>query len=162
MIKNQSSNAGAARAMVLIPGSARFPWRRKWQPTPVFLPGESHGQRSLVGYHPWVCKELDTTEQLTVHLPHMVYSQPPLNMGWGEDTVWTGQHCVTDCREAPWKVAGSVVNNTDRRASTPGVNPSCPTWELWDLGWVISSLFGPVSISVNKDTRTYLIDCHGD
>ena len=34
-------------------------------PTPVFLPGKSHGQRSLVGYSPWVCKELDTTEQLT-------------------------------------------------------------------------------------------------
>ena len=36
--------------------------RRKWQPTPVFLPGESHGQRSLVGYSPWGCKESDTTE----------------------------------------------------------------------------------------------------
>ena len=37
-------------------------WRRKWQPTPVFLPGKSHGQRSLVGYSPWGCKELDRTE----------------------------------------------------------------------------------------------------
>ena len=37
-------------------------WRRKWQPTPVFLPGESHGQRSLAGYSTWGCKELDTTE----------------------------------------------------------------------------------------------------
>ena len=37
-------------------------WRRKWQPTPVFLPGESHGQRILVGYNPWGHKELDTTE----------------------------------------------------------------------------------------------------
>ena len=36
--------------------------RRKWQPTPVFLPGESHGQRSLVGYKPWGRKESDTTE----------------------------------------------------------------------------------------------------
>ena len=33
------------------------PWRREWQPTLVFLPGESHGQRSLVGYHPWSHKE---------------------------------------------------------------------------------------------------------
>ena len=37
-------------------------WRRAWQPTPVFLPGESHGQMSLVGYSPWGCKESDTTE----------------------------------------------------------------------------------------------------
>ena len=41
-------------------------WRRTWQPTPVFLPGTSHGQRSLAGYCPWGCKELDTTEQLNI------------------------------------------------------------------------------------------------
>ena len=40
-------------------------WRRKWQPTPVLLPGEFHGQRSLAGYSPWGHKESDTTEQLT-------------------------------------------------------------------------------------------------
>ena len=40
-------------------------WRRKWQPTPVFLPGESHGQRGLVGCGLWGCKELDMTKQLT-------------------------------------------------------------------------------------------------
>ena len=39
-------------------------WRRKWQPTPVFLPGKSHGQRSLVGYSPWGRKESDTNERL--------------------------------------------------------------------------------------------------
>ena len=43
-----------------------IPWRRKWQPTPVFLPGEFHGQRSLMGCHVCNCKELDTTEQLTL------------------------------------------------------------------------------------------------
>ena len=37
-------------------------WRRQWQPTPVFLPGESHGQRRLVGYSPWGLTESDTTE----------------------------------------------------------------------------------------------------
>ena len=40
-------------------------WRRKWQPTPVFLPGESHGQRSLASYSPWNRKESDMTERLT-------------------------------------------------------------------------------------------------
>ena len=40
----------------------KIPWRRKWQPTPVFLPGEFHGQRSLVGYSPWSRKESDTTK----------------------------------------------------------------------------------------------------
>ena len=44
-----------------IPGSGRSPWRREWQPIPVFLPVEFHGQRSLVGYSPWGCKESDMT-----------------------------------------------------------------------------------------------------
>ena len=40
-------------------------WRRKWQPTPVFLPGEFHGQRSLAGYSPWNRRELDLNERLS-------------------------------------------------------------------------------------------------
>ena len=44
------------------PYVGKIPWRRAWQPTPVFLPGESHGQRCLAGYSPWGRKELDTTE----------------------------------------------------------------------------------------------------
>jgi len=43
------------------PWVRKIPWRRKWQPTPVFLPEEFYGQRSLVGYSPWGCKESDTT-----------------------------------------------------------------------------------------------------
>ena len=46
------------------PWARQIPWRRKWQLTPVLLPGKFHGWRSLVGYSPWDCKELDTTEQL--------------------------------------------------------------------------------------------------
>ena len=42
----------------------KISWRRKWQPTPVFLHGKSHGLRSLEGDSTWVCKESDTTEQL--------------------------------------------------------------------------------------------------
>ena len=44
------------------PWAGKIPWKRKWQPTPVSLPGESHGQRSLVSYSPWDCKESDTAE----------------------------------------------------------------------------------------------------
>ena len=46
------------------PWVGKIPWRREGQPTPVFLPGESHGQRSLVGCSPWGRKELDTTQRL--------------------------------------------------------------------------------------------------
>ena len=45
----------------------KMPWRRKWQPTPVLLPGKFHGWRSLGGYSPWGRKEWDTTERLHFH-----------------------------------------------------------------------------------------------
>ena len=51
-------------------GLIKIPWRRKWQPTPVFLPGASHGRRGLVGYITLVhgvSKESDMTEQLYFH-----------------------------------------------------------------------------------------------
>ena len=54
------------------PWVEKIPWRGKWQPTPVFLPGESHGRRSLVGYSPWGRKELDMTERFhftSLHFP---------------------------------------------------------------------------------------------
>ena len=60
VVKNLPSNAGDVRDMGLIPGSGRSP--REWQPTPVFLLGESHGQRSLARYSPWSYKESDMTE----------------------------------------------------------------------------------------------------
>ena len=62
VVKNWPTNAGDIRDVDSIPGWGRFPWRRKWQPTPVFLPGESHGQKSLVGYTVQKVAESDTTE----------------------------------------------------------------------------------------------------
>ena len=61
MVKNPPANAGDAREG-LDPWVGKISWRRKWQPTPGFLPGESHGQRSLVGYSPKGHKKSDTTE----------------------------------------------------------------------------------------------------
>ena len=50
------------------PWAQKIPWRREWQPTPVFLLGEFHGQRILAGFSPWGCKETDVTERLTLWL----------------------------------------------------------------------------------------------
>ena len=49
------------------PWVGKIPWRRKWQPTPILLPGESHGRRSLAGCSPWGHTESDTTERLSTH-----------------------------------------------------------------------------------------------
>ena len=66
VLKNPPANAGNARVAGSIPG-LEDPWRRKWQPTPLFLPGKFHGQRSLAGYSPWGCKELDMAEHIHTH-----------------------------------------------------------------------------------------------
>ena len=76
--KESASNVGD---LAFDPCVRIIPWRREWLPTPVFLPGEFHGQRSLAGCSPWGCKESDTTERLTLSLSciflhvlfHMVY-----------------------------------------------------------------------------------------
>ena len=54
------------RRLEFHPWVGKIPWRREWQPTPVFLPGQSHAKRSLAGYSPWGHEELDTTEQLSI------------------------------------------------------------------------------------------------
>ena len=76
VIKSPPASAGDAKDSSSIPGLGRFPCRRKWQPTPVFLPGESHGQRNLVGYSLYGHKESDTTE-----CPFQVLWQSKLELG---------------------------------------------------------------------------------
>ena len=73
LVQNSPANAGDIRDAVSIPGSGRFPWRRKWQPTPVFLPGKFDGQRILAGDSPWGQKELDTTECAHTHASMHMY-----------------------------------------------------------------------------------------
>ena len=60
MVKNLPANAGDMRRG-FDPRVGKITWTRKWQPTPVFLPGDFHGQRNLAGYSPWGRKESDTT-----------------------------------------------------------------------------------------------------
>ena len=59
------------------PWVRKIPWSKKWQPTPVFLPGKFHGQRSLAGCSLWGHKESDTTERLCVYIT-MSQSFPPV------------------------------------------------------------------------------------
>ena len=61
VVKNLPANAGHTRDTGLIPRS------RRWQPAPVFLPGKSHGQGSLMGYSPWGRKESDRTQHTCAH-----------------------------------------------------------------------------------------------
>ena len=62
VVKNLPANAGNTGDRGFNPWVGEIPWRKKWQPTPVFLPGEFHGERILEGYNPWDHKESDMTE----------------------------------------------------------------------------------------------------
>ena len=78
-VAQMAKNLAAITQIPSLGWIGKIPWRREWPPTPVFLPGEFHGQRSLEGYSPWGHKELDTTEQLTyTHTPH----RGPLVVQW--------------------------------------------------------------------------------
>ena len=65
--KEPACQCGKQQRHRLDPWVGEIPWRKKWQPTPVLLPGKSHEQRSLVNHSPWGLKESDTTERLHFH-----------------------------------------------------------------------------------------------
>ena len=76
MVKNLPANAGRCKRLRFDPWVGKIPWRSVWQPTPVFLPGESHGQRRLAGYSPWGHIESDMTE-VTEHNTHKLKIELP-------------------------------------------------------------------------------------
>ena len=97
VVKNPPANTGYARGTGSILGSGRFPWRRKWQSTPIFLPGEFHGQGSLSGCSLWGRKtERLSTESMTRKHEERFSSDFMAN-GWALGRLW---------REEEWKVRG--------------------------------------------------------
>ena len=83
-----------------------MPWRRKWQPTPGFSPGESHGQRSLADDSPGSHKELDTTERLSADRWTFIYyfleANEERDKEGGDDCVWCRHECEWEVRRKVW------------------------------------------------------------
>ena len=77
VIKNPLTNAGDIRNGGFDPWVGKIPWRKVWQSTAVFLPGEAHRQRGLAGYSPWGHTELDAT-QVTARMHAYFLSSPQL------------------------------------------------------------------------------------
>ena len=83
LVKN--SPAMQATEEMRVPSQVgKIPWRRAWQPTPVFLPGKSHRQRSLAGYSPWGGKESDMTEA-TEHTRVHTHAHTRTGVGGAEE-----------------------------------------------------------------------------
>ena len=94
MVKNLPASAGDAGDTGSIPGLGRFPWRRKWQPTPVFLPGKSLRQKSLTSYSPWDHKELDTNKRLSIHTVYLRYKNKHHGDNITPYILYTGSNLV--------------------------------------------------------------------
>ena len=116
------------------PWVGKISWKRKWQPTPVLLPGEVHEQRSLAGYSPWGHKESDMTEQLTLTM-----SFPAFN--------------TTSCRQSyntallPWLTSSlNPPHSQGKVGSSAGhsLHVSTIGWHFHLPGWVSNSCDSPV------------------
>ena len=84
-------------------------WRRKWQPTPVPLPGKSHGLRNLVGYSPWGYKELETTERL--HVLFVTFWEGFPGSSDGKESACNGGHLgsIPGLGRSPGEGNGNVL-----------------------------------------------------
>ena len=78
---------------------SRIPWRKQWQPIPVFLHGKSHGQRCLVGYNPWGHKESDMTKQVTFSL----FTGLPWWLSGKRTHLLMQETWIWSLRKVPWR-----------------------------------------------------------
>ena len=136
-VKNPPANAGDTRDAGSTPGSGRFPWRRAWQPTPVFLPGEFHGQRSLEGYSPVGCKELDTNEHACHSSTHLSIRRPQsMKVGAeGSAAVWSwvcSSLLPAICQRSPSRPGRAAIDlplwDPAVSSSIEDTSPPAPDW----------------------------------
>src|SRR5574341_1438754 len=106
-----------------------IPWRRQWHPTPVLLPGKSHGRRSLVGCSPWGCEESDTTEQLHFHFSLSCIGEGngnPLQCSCLEnprdrEAWWAAVYGVAQSRTRLKRLSSSSSRNPEQQAESNSV-----------------------------------------
>ena len=108
--------------------------RRQWHPTPVLLPGKSHGRRSLVGCSPWGCKESDTTKRLHFH-----FSLSVIGEGNGNPLQCS---CLENPRDrgAWWASVYWVAQSQTRLKRLSNSSSSILNW--WYLGKGMGFVFG--------------------
>ena len=114
--------------------SGYTPWRRQWHPTPVLLPGKSHGWRSLVGCSPWGRQELDTTERLHFHFSLSCIEEGngnPLQCSCLENPMDTG---------AWWAAVYGVAQSRTRLKRLSSSRLYAQQWNCWVI-WQFYSCF---------------------
>ena len=133
------------------PWVRKIPWRRKWQPTPVFMPGKSHGLSILGGYSPWGRKELDTTRWLHFTSLRKFIKWPPWPIQPWKIYLACGQHVILpywtpiSCSCGPFPILKpqviqrSVTTSHKKGLSLPPGEPA----PFLAFSWVISNKSEP-------------------
>ena len=121
----------------------RISWRRQWHPTPVLLPGKSHGWRSLVGCSPWGRYQSDTTEWLHFH-----FSLSYIGEGNGNPLQCS---CLENPRDggAWWAAIYGVAQSQTRLKQLSSSSKNLPGWDVW----VLSSLIVTVGLGGEVEAR---------
>ena len=112
-----------------------MPWRRKWQPSPVLLPGKFHGLRSPVGYSPWGCKESDTTERLHFHFLVILESLSSDYSPGLRRLCHRAQSCLTLRSPVDWSPPGSSVHEISQARILEGAAISYSRGSSWPSDW---------------------------
>ena len=106
------------------PGVRKIPWRRKWQPTSVFLPGKSHGRRSLVGYTPWGTKRRMTERLTLTHTPVFDAARVTTARTWRPPTCPSADECIKKL----WYIYTMEYYSVTKRNGFESVELRCTEW----------------------------------
>ena len=132
LVAQTVKNMPAMQETWLWPWVGKIPWRREQRPTPVFLPGEFHGQQSLVGYSPRCCKESDMTEQLTHIITFLMLNFLPCKTDNSDHLEarleYTHEHL---CRApSTWSAPAVTISSSITISKTLGVRTDLRTHQL--------------------------------
>ena len=128
------------------PWVGKIRWRRKWQSTPILLPGKSHGQRSLVGYSPWGHKESNTTEWLHLLTYLLSVHSKPLSTNSHVCHVWkictfpflpvlSQSSMATDPLKKAWRKIYSMYLWQYYRVIPQWIQASCQSRDDGSVNW---------------------------
>ena len=175
IVKNPLANSRCKRSG-FDPWIGKIPWRRKWQPTPGFLPGESHGQRSLAGYSPWGPKESDTTEWLSTHTRTLSPRKWTFQKAWNisfwvclplcwpritSHTAWypAGARLVHKCKPLQDIWRNTLFSQSEEQFPLPPWSPRSPETRNWasDAGdiWAQNLFSAPQTIQRRETQRAF-------
>ena len=150
-----------------LPWVGKIPWRKAWQPTPVFLPGECTWTEDLVGYSPWGCKELDLTTQLTTQF--VDEKRFPIQQDICHRCVW--RDAWVQCVCTPWcpslcdhmdgSLPGSFVHGIFQARLLEQVAISYPMEPIWPRDQILVSWVSCIDKQVLYHSTTWEVHFMG-